>query len=126
MKPGCCVTHITGIVKFVGELFARTKAAIQIKQFHQVDNRLSPIEFLLRLPGKFIHDGLDVDLRVLWIASAGPAGDGGYSVIVARLAFSASIVGFNTTEAPGSASTLSNNWFSIGISVPTIPAAILR
>jgi NAD(P)-dependent dehydrogenase (short-subunit alcohol dehydrogenase family) len=49
-----------------------------------------------------------------------------HSVIIARLAFTASIVGFNTTETPGSESTLSSNWFSVGINVLTNPAAILR
>ena len=49
-----------------------------------------------------------------------------HSVMVARLAFSVSMVGFNSTGTSGIASTLSNNRFSAGISGVTNPAAILR
>jgi hypothetical protein len=69
------------------------------------------------LRSEYLHQALLSGSR--WIRA-------NHSVIVAGLAFTASIVGFNTTETPGSASTLSNNWFSVGINVLTNPAAILR
>lgn len=56
------ILHASSVVELRGKLFASGEAAVQFEKFHQVNDRLAPIEILRRSFGEVIHDRGDVDL----------------------------------------------------------------
>jgi hypothetical protein len=67
----CGIVHIAGVVQFFRQFLACRKAAVEIKQLHQIDNRLPPIKFFLFLASQFDEDSLYVDLGLRTRARAG-------------------------------------------------------
>lgn len=57
----CRVVRVAGVVQLGRELFARGEAAVEIEQFHEIDDRVAPIELLVALRRELGQDRLDID-----------------------------------------------------------------
>src|SRR6516165_8623433 len=88
MQPDVHRSRVLGVARVVQlfrQLLARGKAAVQIEQLHQINDRVSPIELLLVLASEILEHGFDIDLNTNWTrggrgrraACAGCRGGGG-------------------------------------------------
>ena len=52
-----------GVAEFLGQLFAGAKAAVELQQLHQIDDRLLPVEIFALLVVDFLEDRFEVGSR---------------------------------------------------------------
>jgi len=57
------VVLVAGIVQFVRKLFARGKAAVEIENFQQIDDRMFPVEMFVMFRSEAGEHGIDIDGR---------------------------------------------------------------
>jgi uncharacterized membrane protein YeaQ/YmgE (transglycosylase-associated protein family) len=60
---GCRIVRVAGIMQFLSQLLARGQAAVQVEDFHQVNDRSAPIEFFLLLRCEPAQHLSHVDVR---------------------------------------------------------------